>query len=150
LSDLISTDAPFDAAQLERLDALLDTLLPASEDGRMPSAAETGFNDYLRTQGAAAIPMLRTMLQALDADFANANLPQRCAQVEAWSQANPELFAGVLTHVYDCYYQHDRVRAALGMVQGAVFPQGNEVTPGDLSLLDPVIANSSRHQYRRL
>ena len=39
---------------------------------------------------------------------------------------------------------------AIGMVQGAVFPQGNEVMAGDLSLLDPVIANSEQHQYRKI
>jgi hypothetical protein len=37
----------------------------------------------------------------------------------------------------------------IGVVTGAPFPQGNQVPPGDLSLLDPVIAHSERHVYRK-
>jgi hypothetical protein len=40
------------------------------------------------------------------------------------------------------------VRRAIGVVQGPVFPQGNEVVQGDLSLLDPVIENADRYRYR--
>ena len=42
------------------------------------------------------------------------------------------------------------VREAIGMIKGPVFPQGNEVSAGDLSLLDPVIANSEQHKYRQV
>jgi hypothetical protein len=58
------------------------------------------------------------------------------------------MFMTLLPRVYDCYYQDDRVRRNIGVVTGAPFPQGNEVMPGDLSLLDPVIENSDRHRYR--
>ena len=51
--------------------------------------------------------------------------------------------------MYDCYYQDDRVRSKIGVVTGAVFPQGNQIIPGDLALLDPVIENASRHSYRK-
>ena len=37
----------------------------------------------------------------------------------------------------------------IGVVTGAPFPQGNQVSPGDLSLLDPVIEHSERHVYRK-
>ncbi|MEJ2089355.1 MAG: hypothetical protein P8Y69_12980 [Gammaproteobacteria bacterium] len=73
MSEMISTDRPLSEGQQVLLTALLDTLLPASADGRMPSAADVG----------------------------------------------------------------------------APFPQGNEITPGDLSLLDPVIESSARHRYRQ-
>ena len=76
--------------------------------------------------------------------------PERHAHVRAFSVTHPPLFQLLLTRVYDCYYQDDRVRMQIGVVAGAPFPQGNRVPAGDLSLLDPVIANAPRHSYRRL
>ena len=92
---------------------------------------------------------LRDVLDGLAPDFAALSGRDRHERVAAFSQARPAEFAGLLARVYDCYYQDDRVRERIGVVKGAVFPQGNEVVQGDLSLLDPVIANSERHGYRR-
>lgn len=148
MSDIIGSDHPLSTSQQALLTVLLDTLVPASEDGRMPSASAVDFDAYLRGQGAEALPLIEVALNHLDESFADQPLTVRCEQVQAYSAAEPLMFQGLLTHVYDCYYQDDRVREAIGMVKGAVFPQGNEVTAGDLSLLDPVINNSEQHQYR--
>ena len=126
-------------AQRAALPALLDTLVPASDDGTMPSAAEVGFDAYLVTNGEGVLPMLRTVLDQLDDGFAAGAYDARHARVTEIQQAQPQLFAGLLASVYDCYYQDDRVRDRIGVVRGPVFPQGNEVVQGDLSLLDPVI-----------
>lgn len=148
MSDIISSDHPLSPDQQRLLAALLDTLVPASEDGQMPSAAEVEFDGYLRTQGEEAIPVVEAALQQFDHPFADLTLDDRCAQVQAYSERDPLMFQKLLTHVYDCYYQDDRVREVIGMVKGPVFPQGNEVMAGDLSLLDPVINNSKTHRYR--
>jgi len=147
--DLISSDHPFTSAQRALLAALLDTLVPASDDGAMPSAAEVGFDAYLRTQAADFAPHLVAVLQHFEPAFADLSLAARCERVRDFGAAQPALFQLLLTRVYDCYYQHDRVRAQIGVVTGAPFPQGNRIPQGDLSLLDPVIANSARHTYRK-
>lgn len=149
MSDVISTDHPLNPGQRALLAALLDTLIPASDDGRMPAASETGFDAYLVTQAEGFLPELVTMLEHFDASFPDLPLAERCEDVTRFSTANPADFRNLLTRVYDCYYQNDRVRLEIGVVTGAPFPQGNEVMPGDLSLLDPVIADSDRHRYRR-
>lgn len=149
MADLISTDHPLTADQRAVLSALLDALVPASADGAMPSAADVGFEGYLHTQAADFVPVLAGMLPRFDAAFAAMPLPQRCEQLAAFSADQPALFTALLTRVYDCYYQDDRVRRAIGVATGAPFPQGNTVEPGDLSLLDPVIRNAARHRYRR-
>ena len=150
MSDVISTDRRLTGPQRAVLDALLDTLLPASEDGVMPSAAQVDFNAYLSMQAEDFIPELISTLQHFDVSFAGLSLAERCQRVSDFSTANPEQFQSLLMHVYDCYYQNDRVRAQIGVVAGAPFPQGHQVTPGDLSLLDPVIENSARHRYRKV
>lgn len=150
MSTLISTDAPLSASQQALLAALLDTLVPASDALGMPSAADVDFETYLRTQAEAFIPELIPVMEHFGAAFAELGITERCQRVSEFSAANPVRFQALLTRVYDCYYQNDRVRAQIGVVPGAPFPQGNEVTAGDLSLLDPVIGNSSRYRYRRV
>ena len=149
MTDLISTDHPLTDGQRALLRALLDTLVPASDDGSMPSAAEVGFDAYLVTQAADFLPNLPAILDHFDAAFVDQPLDRRCERAAAFSADHPEAFAGLLTRVYDCYYQDDRVRTAIGAVRGAPFPQGNEVAAGELSLLDPVIANAQQHRYRQ-
>jgi hypothetical protein len=147
--DIISTDSPLTEPQQAVLAALLDTLVPASEDGAMPSAAQTGFTAYLRTQAEDFVPELISTLQQFETSFADLSIAERCQRVAEFSAANPAQFQSLLTRVYDCYYQNDRVRAQIGVVTGAPFPQGHQITHGDLSLLDPVIDNSARHRYRK-
>lgn len=150
MSDLISTDHPLTEAERSLLLALLDTLLPASEELGMPSAAELDFDGYLQDQATDLIPTLREALGYFDAGFPSLPLEGRVEAVSTFSTQQPELFMAVLPRVYDCYYQDNRVRRQIGVVTGAPFPQGNEVMPGDLSLLDPVIENGDRHRYREI
>jgi hypothetical protein len=144
-----SSEQALSEGQRRILSALLDTLVPASEDGEMPSAAEVGFEAYLQTQARDFVDALLDVLGSLDPTFAELSPGARHDRVTELSQARPAEFAGLLARVYDSYYQHDRVRERIGVVKGAVFPQGNDVAQGDLSLLDPVIANHERHRYRR-
>ncbi len=148
MPDLISTDHPLSEQERSALTALLDTLLPASADLGMPSAADTDFDGYLNVQAEDLLPTLKSVLAHFDEAFAALPLEARVEQVTAFSADQGELFMALLPRVYDCYYQDDRVRQQIGMVTGPVFPQGNEVMPGDLSLLDPVIESSDNHRYR--
>ena len=149
MPDIISTDHPLTRDQQILLAALLDTLVPASDDGAMPSAAEVGFDAYLLAQAENSIPLLISALQRFEPSFVDLSLADRCEHIRKFSVIDPPLFQALLTRVYDCYYQNDRVRVQIGVVTGAPFPQGNQVAPGDLSLLDPVIEHSARHVYRK-
>jgi hypothetical protein len=144
----LSNHPPLTESQRAVLTSLLDTLVPASEDGEMPSAAEVGFEVYLQTQARDFVPELLDVLQQLGPTFAELSPGARHEQVSEFSSGDPTKFGSLLARVYDCYYQNDQVRERIGVVRGAVFPQGNEVTQGDLSLLDPVIGNSERYRYR--
>ena len=145
----VSIDRPLSEQQQSLLAALLDALIPASEDGTMPSAANVDFNCYLSTQAADFVADLTSILGKLDPAFPGLSLRHRCEQLAELSASEPQAFQNLLSRVYDCYYQDDRVRSEIGVVTGAVFPQGNQIIPGDLALLDPVIENASRHGYRK-
>ena len=149
MAELIGSDRPIGGSALAVLRALLDTLVPASEDGRMPSAADVDFLGHLERLDAQYLPQLATVLRAFDDAFAGRDLAARVAEVARFAQGDPAAFRQLIQRVYDCYYQNDRVRIAIGMTAGPPFPQGNTVVEGDLSMLDPVIRNSERYGYRR-
>jgi len=149
VTQLIGSDRPISGSALDALSALLDTLLPASGDGRMPSAADVDFLGHLERFDVQYVPQLATVLHAFDDAFARLDLAARVAQVARVAQGDPAAFRQLIRRVYDSYYQSDRVRIAIGVTAGPPFPEGNTVDAGDLSLLDPVIRNSERYGYRR-
>ncbi len=116
MPDIISTDYPLTRAQQILLAALLDTLVPASDDGAMPSAADVGFDAYLLAQAKDFVPPLISALQHFEPAFVELSLADRCERVREFSTTDPPLFQALLTRVYDCYYQNDRVRLQIGVV----------------------------------
>ena len=139
--ELIASDAPLDDGQRDILAALADTLVPASENGVMPSAGELDLAGYLGRNASDFLPELAEILARFDDGFASEPLAVRFEQLKAFSEAEPESFERLLAEVYGCYYQDARVLEGIGVGTGPPFPRGNTVEPGDLSLLDPVLAN---------
>lgn len=144
---LIASDAPFAPEERAVLDALADTIVPASDDGAMPSAGELDIAAYVARNAADFLPELGEILAGFDADFADETLAIRVERLKAFSEAEPEAFRRLLGEVYGCYYQDARVLAGIGVGPGPPFPRGNTVEPGDLTLLDPVM--DSRTTWRR-
>lgn len=145
-NDVIATDHPLTTSQQQTLAALLDTLLPASDDGTMPSAQALDLIGYLTEKNAEFIPVLVEVIGHFDDGFAGLSLSDRYPVVEAFSKAQAELFDELLFHTYDCYYQDDRVLEGIGMAAGPPFPTGNTIEAGDLSLLDPVMQTSRTYR----
>ena len=142
--EIIASDAPFTPEKQAILSALADTIVPASEDGGMPSASELDVAGYVAENAADFLEGLGEILDAFDAEFAGETLEVRVDRVKAFSEARPEAFHRLLAEVYGCYYQDARVLEGIGVGAGPPFPRGNTVEPGDLSLLDPVMANPTK------
>ena len=138
----IATDHPLSETQQKTLAALLDAMLPESEDGNMPSARELDLIGYLNEKADAFIPVVVQVVQNFDDTFARLSLEERYALLEAFSLEQAELFEGLLFHVYTCYYQNQQVLEGIGMAAGPPFPGGNTLEMGDLSLLDTVVQKS--------
>lgn len=134
--------------QQRKLVALLETILPGSENGRMPSAAELDFTGYLSTDAPEFARILPGILDQLDAGFADLPLSERVAAVEVFADSDPKTFDDLLFRIYACYYQDDHVRRLIGSEPGPPFPRGNTIPAGDLSSLDRVVERSGG--YRRV
>ncbi len=144
---LIGSDHPLSDAQREKLPSLLDTLLPASDDGRMPSASNLDFIGYLNESDPDFFAVLGALLDGLDDDFMDQPITERVDRLTAIASAEPEAFHALVGNAYACYYQDDQALAGIGMEQGPPFPRGNTIEEGDLSLLDPVTAKP--RSYRK-
>lgn len=162
--DIIGTDSPVSAVQRATLDAVLNMIVPASEDGRLPSAVEVGVLDHIRdaasgapAAGDPAHDLIDTLGEELDRldDQARTQFGGAFAELAADDQEtlvsnirsnDPRFMSGLAMVTVTCYYQHDRVLEALGMEARAPYPQGYEVVSGDLSLLEPVVQRGKRYR----
>ena len=148
MTELIKTDSPLTEKQKQLLSAFLDTLIPASKDGRRPGAGETDFIVWLQERAQELVPLLVSVLDGLGEDFGSKSIEDRVTQVQDFGASHPELFEGLIFHTYACYYQDDRVLTGIGLDTRPPFPRGNSIESGDLALLDPVLEGS--RTYRRV
>jgi hypothetical protein len=138
-----SSNILFSDEERRSLSALLDSVIPASEKLRMPSAANINFivfgeNRRLLTQVNELIKKINILsLEEYETHFYLLNVSQILHVIDLAKSKYFRLFHEVLTYVVTCYYQHVDVLEALGLNQ-APFPYGNNLNEGDLSLLEPV------------
>jgi len=120
---------------------LLDAVLPASADGRLPAAGQLDLVEQI-ARTVRETPMLRpvveyglTALGELAAKRADGDLR---AVLEEFAAGDQFFMPAFLFLVYSTYYQNPRVLAALGLEARPPHPKGHEMEPIDLTLLDPV------------
>lgn len=150
--DIIGSDSPLSEAQRATLDAVLDLLIPPSEDGRLPGAAEIGMLTHLCDTASDVVPALREELNVLDerarerfdCTFASLAEQDRQSLLDEIRAADTTFLQGLIVETLTCYYRDDRVLEAIGMEARPPFPDGYEVDSGDLTLLDPVIKRGKR------
>lgn len=144
---LIASDPPrLGEAQAAAAGALLDLIIPPSDDGRMPGASSFDVLGYLHESRPELVPAIGEALAYLDRqaqalhDSPFTRLPGevQAALVSDVRRAQPEFLLPLAQVTATVYYQQDRVLEAIGMEPRPPFPEGYEVQAGDLGLLDPV------------
>jgi hypothetical protein len=142
------TELRFSAREERTLAGLLDDLVPGS-DGGLPGAGELGLVEHVAqfAQRIAGIaPVIAQGLAAADrlatarnpAGFVALSAEERRAVTEELSAAEPAFFPTLTFVAYVGYYQQTRIVESLGLEHRPPHPQGYEMEPSDLSLLDPV------------
>ncbi len=136
------------------LAAVLDLLVPPSEDGRLPGAGALGLAPTLH----ANVPDLRVVIElglaALDErarnrgarDFAGLAKDERSAILNEVAAEQAAFVPGLVFQTYVHYYQHPRVLSGLQLEPRPPYPKGYEMEPSDLSLLDPVRERSKLYR----
>ncbi|HJP51457.1 MAG TPA: hypothetical protein QF611_10530, partial [Pseudomonadales bacterium] len=83
--NMITTDNPLNKVQQKKLASLLDVIIPPSNDGRLPSAAEVDLITYLQTHAADFMPALVQTVEDLDDQFTTLERSERYPIVEELS-----------------------------------------------------------------
>jgi len=121
---------------------VLDLLIPASADGRLPGAGELGLARYveeLLTTTPGPRPLVAQGLAALEArDFAALSREAQRALLDEIGQSAPGFAPTLLFLVMTGYYREPRVLAALGLEDRPPFPKGHAVDESDFSRLEAV------------
>ena len=128
------------------LELLLDMIVPACADRRLPSACDVGVLEYIRVLAPEALTEVAADINSLEHDahrqhnagFAAIDPGSRQTLVETLRADNRNFLQRLALETVSCYYQHPRVLAALAIEDRPPFPRGYEVIAGDLTLLEPV------------
>ena len=121
------------------LPLLLDTLIPPSDDRRMPGAGALGLAAAVRE----SVPddALSAGLAALEgARFDALDTTERVALLRELEGSHPAFIPAVYRPTCMIYYQHPEVQAGLGVRPGPPHPKGYDLEPGNLDALERVRA----------
>lgn len=140
------TTAPFSDAQRAALDALMDLLIPASPDGRMPAARTLNLYKDVANMRAGDLALFDEGLAGLDRRATElhgttiARLPHEQAKslVDALRDQRSPFVQSFVAQTVARYVAHPAVMPLLGLEARPMWPQGNVVAEGDWALLDVV------------
>ena len=141
---------PWSEDQGHLLSGLLDEIVPASADGRVPAAGVLGIADFLVSK-ASADPALAVSLrevlshaaalaEARGANFDDLDAAGRMAAVEALEREAPDAFTALLWHTYMGYYSRADVRPHFGLSDRPTQPEGYELPEDDPDELADMLA----------
>ena len=120
-------------------------IIPASDDGTMPSAGEVDFLPWLAGYAPEATSPVQTVLDRIEEvaqqsgeAFAAMSPTTRQQVINTLFETERHTLGPLSDQVMACYYSDENVLAALGANPGPPYPDGNTVEQSDLGLLNPV------------
>ena len=151
---------PWSEDQGHLLTGLLDVIVPASADGRVPAAGALGIADFLVSKALADPPLAASLREVLShaaalaeargANFDDLDAAGRIAVVEALEQETADAFTALLWHTYMGYYSRADVRPHFGLSDRPTQPEGYELPEDDpdelADMLAPVRARGRRYR----
>ena len=146
----MSGPRPWSEPEGRLLAAILDEIVPASADGRVPAAGALGIAEFLASRAsddpelATLLRTLLTQVEALGAShgsrFEAMDAPVRIAIVEALEREAPDAFTALLWHTYMGYYSRADVRPHFGLSPRPTQPEGYELPEDDPDELADMLA----------
>ena len=151
---------PWNEAEGRLLAGLLDEIVPASADGRIPGAGALGVAAFVAGKAAhdpEAAALIRKALayagalaEARGGGFDALDAKGRVAVVAALEREVPDAFATLLRHAYMGYYSRADVRPHFGLSSRPAQPEGYAMPDDDpdeiADLVAPVRARGRRYR----
>ena len=134
------------------LRAVLDEIIPPSVEGSFPGAGELGVGEWMEEMLVHQPEFGRVIERGLvsirhlaesrnPSGFGGLSGSERVALLREVEAAEPAIFGALVMCAYLGYYSDHRITERLG-VRNPPQPDGYDLEPGDLSLLDPVRARA--------
>jgi len=145
-SPVSAKTASFSAAQTDALDVLMDLLIPASRDGRMPAAKNLALYADVSDLPATDRTLFESGLAEIEArslkrhgvGFAHLDAGDEKALIDALRSEGAPFIRCFMTQTVGRYLAHERVMPLIGLEARPPWPKGNTVAQGDWSLIDVV------------
>jgi hypothetical protein len=129
------------------LSLILDTLIPASPDGRMPGAGSLELADAVRAETAGATDVVAAGLAAAEErNFADLDDAGRTAVLREIESTQPAFIPTLFVPTCIAYYQHPEVLIGLGLEPRPPHPKGYDLDPGNLEALERVRRRGKRYR----
>lgn len=130
--------------QERTLMALLNLIIPPSEDGKMPGAADVDFLNYLHKEGL--LPSINEEIlfinkvshEVYNQEFSALVESKQKQLIDKLPNKLSKFLTWLTSQVIYCYYQDHKVLRAIGLAARPLFPEGHFLKEGDLALLEPV------------
>ena len=125
------------------LDAILDELIPPSDDGKIPGAGALGVAEFLPTANAYAsdpVGSIQTILNALSDDFAALPKDEKIADLNRVEAAHGQAFETLVRLTYMGYYSRPDTRPHFGIGAHPIHPLGYFVARESDAMLDELTA----------
>ncbi len=129
--------------QRSLLDAILDELIPPSEDGRIPGAGALGVAEFFPTAEAYApdpIGAVETILNAVSGEFLALPRDEKVAELKRVEAACGQAFETLLRLAYMGYYSRADTRPYFGVGAHPIHPTGYPVERESAALMDQLTA----------
>jgi len=135
------------AEKRDLLAAVLETLVPPSEDFPESGALALAHVLAIADASAEAGAMLTRAIEAIEAAqagqagrFAALSVTEREELLRRVERSSPEAFDALVRHTYDGFYSHPATITRLGLEPGPVQPRGHRIESGVLPDLGRVKA----------
>ena len=125
------------------LDAILDELIPPSEDGKIPGAGALGVADFLPTAQAYApdpAGSVQTILDAVADDFVALTRDEKVATLKRVEAAQGQDFETLVRLTYMGYYSRSDTRPYVGVGAHPIHPHGYPVDRESDAMMDELTA----------
>jgi hypothetical protein len=125
------------------LDAILDELIPPSEDGTIPGAGALGVAEFLPTANAFApdpAGSVQTILSAVSGNFAALLRDEKIADLQRVEAAHGQAFETLVRLTYMGYYSRPDMRPHFGVGAHPIHPKGYLVARESDALMEELTA----------
>ena len=147
-------DAIWSESHKALLNRILDEIIPASDDYRIPSGGSLGVAEYLEARAKETPELEEQFQRGLDrvaalaerkgGVFEDLSSDERQQLVADLQTLEPDFFCALLRHTYMGYYTEPSVPPLFGLTDKAPHPDGYDVPDEDVEklerLVDPVKA----------